>query len=446
MEEINLAFVMFSIVSTAILLNTSLVIGFSLVDIHIKEIIWKIIIASVTVSVLFEGVAIFYHHDIYLIIRYIILIPISMWYFRVSFTQTMIALLLGMTFDLAIVHLLEQNLFEILITNRMGEDDLVIHVLYTLFIMMNNVFITIIMYQKRPSLFPSKWFRMFQLQEEQTKMYRLYTFFVVLILGALNSFFYKTFLELPYFRTSFRVFIIFWTILLCVLLVYLLRHALNYQLERSQFFLDKQYQTDLQSFYKVIRSQRHDFNLHLNAIYGMIVSGKYEDSREYIDEVVEEAQHINDLLPIKHPATGAMLNTLSEIATQENIQMEFDIFDDLKEIPCSVYEINKIIGNLVQNAIDAAGNQLSKDERFVHVYIGREYEQIVIRVSNYSTMDLSKIHEMFDIGYSTKEGHEGIGIPSIESILSNYNGVILPEKENNTLYMYVRIPLTQDNQ
>lgn len=89
----------------------------------------------------------------------------------------------------------------------MGEDDLVIHALYTLFIMMNNIFITIIMYQKRPSLFPSKWFRMYQLQEEQTKMYRLYTVFVVLILGALNAFFYKTFLELPYLRTNFRVFI-----------------------------------------------------------------------------------------------------------------------------------------------------------------------------------------------------------------------------------------------
>jgi len=350
-----------------------------------------------------------------------------------------------LTFDLAIVHLFEENVFEILITDRIGEDDTVIQALYTLFIMMNNLFITIVIYQKRPSLFPSKWFRMIQLKEEQTKLYKVYTIFIVLILGAMNSFFYKTYLELPYFRTSFRVFIIFWTILLCVLLVYLLKHALHYLIERTQFFLDKQYQKDLQSFYKVIRSQRHDFNLHLNAIYGMIANGKYEESREYIDEVVEEAQHINDLLPIKHPATGAMLNTFSEIAAQKGIHMEIEVFDDLKEVPCSVYEINKIIGNLVQNALDAAEVQTSRENRFIHVYIGREYEQIIIRVSNYSTMEPSKLHEMFQIGYSTKQEHEGIGIPSIESILATYNGVIIPECTNHTLHMNVRIPITQNN-
>src|SRR5699024_8076075 len=306
MEGINIVLLLFSIISTAILLHTSLFIGFSLVDINIKEIIWKIISVSIIVSIIFEGLMLFAHNDIYLIIRYIIFIPIALYYFRVPFFQTIVGLLLGLTFDLAIVHLFEENVFEILITERIGEDDTVIQALYTLFIMMNNLFITIVIYQKRPSLFPSKWFRMIQLKEEQTKLYKVYTIFIVLILGAMNSFFYKTYLELPYFRTSFRVFIIFWTILLCVLLVYLLKHALHYLIERTQFFLDKQYQKDLQSFYKVIRSQRHDFNLHLNAIYGMIANGKYEESREYIDEVVEEAQHINDLLPIKHPATGAL--------------------------------------------------------------------------------------------------------------------------------------------
>lgn len=123
MEEINIVLLIFSIVSTAILLNTSLVIGLSLVEINIKEIIWKIIFASIVVSVIFETSMIFMGSEIFLIIRYIILLPIVLYYLRVPFAQTIVALLLGVTFDLAIVHLLEENLFEILVMNRMGGND-----------------------------------------------------------------------------------------------------------------------------------------------------------------------------------------------------------------------------------------------------------------------------------------------------------------------------------
>jgi len=79
MEGINIVLLLFSIISTAILLHTSLFIGFSLVDINIKEIIWKIISVSIIVSIIFEGLMLFAHNDIYLIIRYIIFIPIALY-------------------------------------------------------------------------------------------------------------------------------------------------------------------------------------------------------------------------------------------------------------------------------------------------------------------------------------------------------------------------------
>ena len=123
-------------------------------------------------------------------------------------------------------------------------------------------------------------------------------------------------------------------------------------MERIQYTLDKEYQKDILAFYTIIRSQRHDFNIHLNSIYGLINNHEYEESRNYIEEVAEEARQINALLPLHHPAIGAMLSTLNIIAMKKGISLKFHLQDDLEEMPCTIYESNKILGNLINNAIE----------------------------------------------------------------------------------------------
>jgi sensor histidine kinase regulating citrate/malate metabolism len=207
-----------------------------------------------------------------------------------------------------------------------------------------------------------------------------------------------------------------------------------------QFFLDQHYQKDILSFYSVVRSQRHDFNFHLNAIYGLLYNKKYTQCIEYIEGMVEEAKNINDLLPLNHPAIGSMLNTFKELASQKGIGIHYFIYDDLRNMPCSVYEMNKILGNLLQNAIDeltviGSGNSL------IELQISNERGSIVVTVSNTTNKDEQQLENIFQIGYTTKSSHEGLGLPTIEKILSKYHGVIYPEIRDGTISFIVRIPI-----
>ena len=50
---------------------------------------------------------------------------------------------------------------------------------------------------------------------------------------------------------------------------------------------------------------------------------------------------------------------------------------------------------------------------------------------------------MFDLGFSTKSLHEGIGLPTIVDIIENYGGVLFPVLSNGEITMNVRIPIIQ---
>lgn len=197
------------------------------------------------------------------------------------------------------------------------------------------------------------------------------------------------------------------------------------------------YQTDLQSFHHIIRSQRHDFNIHLNTLYELIHNEKFDESHQYIQKVVQEVRYINELLPLHDPEIGALLYTYKELALQKGINLKFNINDNLRTIPCNIYEMNKILGNLLQNAIKA------EDSDIIEVTTAKEYDQITLSVANTFKGDTTQLETMFLHGFSMKSKHKGIRLPTIQNIISKFNGVMYPEIKGEQLIMHVHISLIQ---
>nr|WP_243190580.1 GHKL domain-containing protein [Clostridium gallinarum] len=102
--------------------------------------------------------------------------------------------------------------------------------------------------------------------------------------------------------------------------------------------------------------------------------------------------------------------------------------------------MNKILGNLIQNAIDELQNE-SQNNLKIDVDISKERESIVLKVKNSTNSEKECIKSIFDIGYTTKKNHEGLGLPMIQKILLKYNGVIYSEILDNEISFIVRIPV-----
>lgn len=200
-----------------------------------------------------------------------------------------------------------------------------------------------------------------------------------------------------------------------------------------------QLQLESGEYMKIVRSQRHDFNFHLHAISGLIENGEYEGCQNYVQNMIMEAGQINDVMPLRDAAIGSMLYKFRKNARKEGVDINYDITYDLANIMCNSYECNKILGNLLQNALDATIKQ-EQIEKVIDVIIMKRRGNSVIIVENQIADSGQNLNLDFLIGKSTKDGHEGIGLSVVEQIAQNYKGRFYTEIQNDKIRFVVNIP------
>lgn len=430
------------IINLIIEINTSIIFGFALTQVNLAKVLRKIVFISILVGILFYYLITFTKNNFLLLLIFLIIIPFIFFYIKLPFSQVVIIALLALTFNLCIIKILEYNLFNILLIKSNIADDPIIQSFVTIFQALSNIVIAMVIYNNNNNIvfFPDFLFEDKTLYEESIDYYNTSIYSIEFILFNLNFVLYIMFLELHYFRFIFRILLIFLSIIISSSLLFYLKSNIQYKNKLRDTLYDYQHQQEILSYYDVIRSQRHDFNLHLNAIYALIKDENYSDCNKYIEDIVKDARYINELLPLYHPIIGAMLNTFKEIAAQKGIQINYFIYDNLRSMPCSVYEMNKILGNLIQNAIDELESKRNKNPK-INVDISKERGSIVVKVTNITNLGSDQLENIFSIGYSTKEFHEGLGLPMIQRILIKYNGIIYPEILDGEISFMVRIPI-----
>jgi uncharacterized membrane protein YhdT len=238
----------------------------------------------------------------------------------------------------------------------------------------------------------------------------------------------------------YRANICLFTVIIFIILIYFMRRIAFDSIERIEALIDKQYQGELLNFMQIIRSQRHDFSFHMQAISGMIENKKYSECDEYIKQMVENTSVMNEVLPLHDPAVSAMLNSFRELAAQKDIELEISIRDNLQHIPCTVYEINTVIGNLIKNAIDEL-DQNREYKPWIRVLILKRGGNDIIKITNECNRDTAEFRDIFKPGYSTKQSHEGIGLTTVQRIVTKYGGTVYPEFEEKTISFIVQLPI-----
>lgn len=199
------------------------------------------------------------------------------------------------------------------------------------------------------------------------------------------------------------------------------------------------WQQESRDYMNTIRSQRHDFNLHLHAVSGLINSGEYEQCGQYVQKLVSDANDVNDIMPVSDAVVGSMLYNMREEARRHGSDIIYHITYDMEDILCNGFECNKIIGNLLQNAIDAL--QSDEDRKYgIRLSIFKRGGNTVIISENRFVGDPNRIARVFEPGYSTKRGHEGIGLSMVLRTAQRYGGRVYPEFEGNKIRFIVNIP------
>lgn len=216
------------------------------------------------------------------------------------------------------------------------------------------------------------------------------------------------------------------TIIIVALLIYFCISMYSiirtHTLEKTKADLEneKLYNKTLNLLHDNIRCFKHDFNNIVQAIGGYISVNDMNGLRVYYRSLLDDCKltnNLNVLDPeiINNPSIYSLLTNKYYVATQKNIKMTFSVFTDLSKINFNIYEFSRMLGILLDNAIEAAEES---EEKLIEIeFRSTPIKQLFIIKNTCKDLNISTT-KIFEKGYSTKEKNSGIGLWKVHTILS----------------------------
>lgn len=185
----------------------------------------------------------------------------------------------------------------------------------------------------------------------------------------------------------------------------------------------------LQNNYDNVRAFKHDFNNIMQSIGGYIALNDMEGLKAMYKSIVKECQEINNSQSINesvinNPAVYHLINYKYEEAKKYEIEMEVKVLINLQRLKVGNLDLCRILGILIDNAIEAARECDEKyiSIKFVNDVINNRYLIIVENTYKNSLIDINKI---FEKGFSSKKKklNHGLGLWKVRQILRRNNNI-----------------------
>ena len=200
----------------------------------------------------------------------------------------------------------------------------------------------------------------------------------------------------------------------------------------------KLYNKTLTILHDNMRCFKHDFNNILQAIGGYIQIEDIEGLKKYYKQILKDCNKVNNLYVlspdvINNPAIYSLLASKYYLADSKGITISLDVFLDLNDLKMQVYEFTRILGILLDNAIEASSEC---KEKIINITIRNEenkHRQVLIISNTYpnKNVDTEKIYEK---AYTTKPNNTGLGLWEVRKILNKNNNLNLFTTKNSEFF------------
>ena len=180
----------------------------------------------------------------------------------------------------------------------------------------------------------------------------------------------------------------------------------------------------------------HEYKNQLLAISHMLEQGRVSQTFQYIQGLTGGIAKELDRIYTNHPIADAILNMKRQEALNRGINVNF-MCSDLREMRLKEDEIIILLGNLLDNAIEAT--EKCESDKNIQVWIVQEERQFVITVKN-PYVERPRWEEGRIVTLKPDGEKHGYGLAAINDIAERYDGVFGIKTEEDYVKATVLIP------
>lgn len=236
------------------------------------------------------------------------------------------------------------------------------------------------------------------------------------------------------------------TVMAAIIMVsFLIKQLLDLNRRQSEYVFQKSYGETLDELHTAIRAQQHDLVNHYQTIYGFLQLGYADEAARYVESLIGDTPIIKSFSGLANIPLSALFYIKSGLAKEWAIDFTLDIKNPVDSLNLPPYQLNRIIGNLINNAFEAVA-KLPKEHRWVNLLVKRVGPFYFFEISNYGNIKKEDLKKVTELGFTSKsDGHSGLGLYIVTHLINKYNGRLSINSDNDKVIITLSLPAAEES-
>lgn len=201
----------------------------------------------------------------------------------------------------------------------------------------------------------------------------------------------------------------------------------------------EEYNNTLRILHDNVRGFKHDFDNIVTTIGGFIRTNDMEGLKKYYLQLEDDCQRVNNLYILNPEVVNndGIYNLLTKKyyeADAKDIKVNITFLLDLSKLNMKIYEFARILGILLDNAIEASSECEEKLINLTFREDSRNSRQLIIVENTYKNKDVDT-EKIFEKGISGKEEHSGLGLWEVRKIVKKNKNTNLFTTKNEKFFV-----------
>ncbi len=189
---------------------------------------------------------------------------------------------------------------------------------------------------------------------------------------------------------------------------------------------------------KELNKIKHDYGAQISYLYGLHLMKRYERVGELLKDIINGHNSIDTAIEVSNNS-DSVIAIITKGIRHTGIKVILDEHADLNDIEMTEFELQKVLSNIISNAVTAMDGQ-----GILAIRTFEKFNDIVICIQNNGPMiEDEVIDKIFQSGFSTKDNsnkEHGFGLAIVKETIEKCKGKISVTSDIEKTEFIITIP------